>query len=498
MLNNIEKLGKKESILYRTYGCKETLLLFYLGALPMVIVINAFFSKVPGVEYAVSFIISASYFFSFYFICIYKGPCSIANLFWLCLGLFGVLRFVLYVFGIFDFTNSAFSKFTAFVWERETVVKVASYYMIFMAIFSNVAISSFENKISESMNDHTAFTFSHIQKPVYLLFYFLAPYTAFLYYKQARAVIKLGYTNIYNGGLGAAFSIGILSRLAMLVFTIAFYVIVCFERRLKYFDIAAACYLCVKAVPLLQGSRAIFITSIMTIAFLRFALFNKSISFKWIIAGSIVCIPGLVMISYIRNGISISEINIIDTYKKFVVDLSGSLNVVAYYLQNKSLLPDNVYPYILEPIVRIVQYLNNIAIYKMGQSLDMVAIRYNLGHQLSFAISTDYYLSGANVASNFIAEMAEFGILGVAGFSFLISILIDYVERAIIKRNAFFLFMSVEFCSKIFMLPRAEAFYDTYNLAKYGACFIALFIVARVIEDRFRLTAISGIALQKH
>jgi hypothetical protein len=184
------------------------------------------------------------------------------------------------------------------------------------------------------------------------------------------------------------------------------------------------------------------------------------------------------MIAYTRNNIQITPMSILTSYEKFIVDLSSSFNVPAYYLQHKAELSNNKYPYIFETIVRGYQYIFNNDVYSMGQSADMIQIRYNLGHQITYNISPGYYLAGSNVASNFIAEMSEYGFAGVGLFSIIVSKLIILVEEKIINRNAFYSFMSVEFCRWVFLMPRGETFYDTYNFIKYGIIFILIYGVA--------------------
>ncbi len=123
-------------------------------------------------------------------------------------------------------------------------------------------------------------------------------------------------------------------------------------------------------------------------------------------------------------------------------------------------------------------------IYRSGQSIAMIAVRFNLGHQITYNISTGHYLNGANVASNFIAEMLEFGLIGVFCFSIIVSKLVTTIENKIIEGNIFFIYMSFEFCRWIFLMPRAELFYDSYNMFKYSLFFMLLYIVSRPLYTK--------------
>ena len=143
------------------------------------------------------------------------------------------------------------------------------------------------------------------------------------------------------------------------------------------------------------------------------------------------------------------------------------------YLENMEQISFNTYPYIFEPIVRIVQVLLHSSVYDSGQSIEMIEFRFHLGHQLSYYISPVFYVNGNNIASNFIAEMAEFGCFGVVIFSTIICYLMLVIDKKVCT-NDFVAYMSFLLCGWIFLMPRAEAFFDTYTLFKYWLIYIVL------------------------
>lgn len=475
---------------------KKIHIYFYIIIIILNILSYLFFNNLDKVDiyiYILSFIICICYVISLVYLFKTQGLLSLTTIFWICLWIFGVSRLFLFVLGIFNFMNEQYSILGSFYWENNITVQVLNYYLIFMTIFSNLAIFS-NLKESSGGKDNTADIwlvnrsnpFISFRKYIYAVFYISAPIVVVFYLLQAVKVSQLGYTSIYVQGISNQLSFGPIFSIARFAFTVSFYSICSFERREKQFNVSSIVYLCITAIPLLQGSRAIFIVSLLTILFLRYRIFGKEIHFRWILIGILVSIPILVMIAYARNNIQITPISILTSYKKFIIDLSSSFNVPAYYLQHKSELSNNKYPYVFESIVRVYQYIFNNNVFKMGQSKEMIQIRFNLGHQITYNISHAYYLGGSNVASNFIAEMSEFGLIGVGLFSFVVSKIIIFFEKQIYNGNAYFSYMSVELCRWIFLMPRGETFYDTYNLIKYGSIYMLVFAFNILVNVKFK------------
>lgn len=411
-----------------------------------------------------------------------NGTMSLVTLFWICLGLFAIARPIMYVLGMLDFTNEVYSIIGKFQWSYNTTVTVLHAYIIFMIVFANINCAGKEQEKTIIRFYEKESLFKPFLKIMYFVFYICVPIVAYNYFAQVFIVRKLGYTSYYNGSALKALSFGIVFSLARLALTVSFYVICCTEKRIRYFDLASVIYLLTNGVLVLQGSRAAFLVSLLTYIFLRYRIHGKIIKFKWFFLAFLLAIPLLQMISYIRSNETPTLNMIPNSYRDFFSELSLSFNVPAYYLEHKNELSGNTYPYIFEPLVKAFQYFKYKNIYTSGQSTAMVAVRFNLGHQITNNISESYYLSGSNVASNFIAEMLEFGLVGVLLFSIVVSKIIGFSERKIITGGLFMRYMSFELCRWVFLLPRSETFYDTYSLLKYGLIFLIMIIIARIIR----------------
>ena len=416
-----------------------------------------------------------------------KGVASISCLFWICLFAFAGSRPFLYVFGTFNFMNAPYSIMGDFLWTTQTAITVIAYYIVFMGIFSAIILSEGNQNRSavqpgpeRTLRNGKDHPFASIHQILYIAYYVTAPIILLFYLIQALMVVQYGYVSLYNGKINEIIPFAGAFSIARLVFTVSYYAILSFEKREKHFLIAASLFLVINAVQLIQGSRAGLITAAFTFLVLYCVRFKRKFKLRWLIIVLLLGIPILEMISYVRSGVDLKNLSIAESYSSFFSALSGSFNVPAYYLQNKEALSFNTYPYIMEPIVKLIQYYQNVDVYSSGQTQEMINIRYNLGHQISYHILPGYYLQGNNVASNFIAEMAEFGIVGVIVFSAIFAGMIRYVENAIRNQSPFICYMSVELCTWIFMAPRASVFYDTYNLVKWGLIYFFLLFVGSI------------------
>ena len=411
-----------------------------------------------------------------------KGVASISCLFWLCLFVFGCSRLFLYAFGSFDFMSAPYGILGNFYWSKETAISVICYYFTFMGVFSTIVLNTEKKNtlhsgvggdIREALSVHP---FGALHQAMYLVYYICAPLVVIFYLTQVVLVMQYGYVSLYNGTINKVLPfLGIFS-IIRLAFTVAYFAILSFERREKQFLVAAGVYLVINAMLLAQGSRAGLITSAFTFLVIYCNRFKREFKFSWLVVVLVVGIPLLEIVSYVRSGQALSMERLLGSYSNFLSELSGSFNIPAYYLQNKEALSINSYPYIMEPIVKLVQYYQNVEVYSGGQSQEMINIRFNLGHQISYHVSHGYYLQGNNFASNFIAEMAEFGIFGVVFFSYIFARMVRFIENGIQNHSPFICYMSAELCGTIFMAPRASAFYDTYNLFKWGLIYIVLMI----------------------
>lgn len=428
--------------------------------------------------YLLSILVCISYLIILIYCIIKYTVFSLNSLFLICLGIFNLARIFLYILGIYDFRYGSYGP-TNFQWEDNTSIVVLNYYLVFLSIFS---FYNFIHIPRKKLSHSVAYNIPgklNVRKICYFIFIVTGPILAYYFFIRAIQVINLGYTSIYNGILEENFSGNEIFSIVQLVFNIAFYMLCCLEDRITYFNKIALMYILIIGIQLIQGSRASFIVSILTVCYIRYRIFDKKIQFKYIFMIFLLVVPGIYFISCFRNG-NFNDFGIIRSFEYFFRDLSGNLNAPAYYIQHMEELSDNKYPYVLEPIIRIFQVMKNPSIYAGGQSIEMIEIRYNLGHQITYLLSHNYYLSGANVAGNFIAELSEFGYIGIFIGAFIVAKIISFIDEYF-DTNIFFRFMSIEWIRSILFMPRGEMFYDTYNLFKYGIIFILIYGISNIL-----------------
>ena len=253
------------------------------------------------------------------------------------------------------------------------------------------------------------------------------------------------------------------------------------ENNLKQYDKYSILYLCYTAIQLAQGSRAQCVCVLVFVLFYRKIVFGAKFKAVKTVFVLLALIPILSSIGQTRQGIDISDTSIVNKYD-LPVKLSSSINVVGYYFQNRALLSRNTYPYVLEPIIRLYLVIRHPAIMSGGQSEDMIGIRYNLGHQVTYNISKTYYLSGSGVDSNFIGEFSEFGFVGVLIGSIIVSFVINWYSVNI-TRSKYLKFMSQILVQYVLFIPRSSAFVDTYTLAKWTVIYCIVVFAARAFKQ---------------
>lgn len=439
-------------------------------------------------KYYISLAIVSTYFLALVLSIRKYGIVALQTLFLLCLFLFNYGRIFLYIFGLFDYTAAPYSLISTFIWKYETLVKVDNYYLIFNTLFIFFLLASkplhkicdYSKNISKLERTMTS---EFVRRTFSILFFLILPFMAYSMFKFSFMIMRSGYGALYTGGL-QSYEGSTLLRISRTIFNISFYAICMSENDEKRFTRIGIVYIIIMAIQLLQGSRGYFIVALLAIMYIRYRKFGAKIKIRTIVILGVLLVPGIYFIALFREN-AIETFSLRDSITYFLSDMSGSLNVPAYYLQNQNSLINNRVPFVLDPIIRILEVIYNPEVYAGGQSIDYINITSDLGHILTYNISPVYYLEGNNVASNFIAELSEFGIIGIILGSFVfLSILFKYDNM--FDRNSFYMFMSCEFLLKIFYVPRAEMFYDTYNLFKYGIIYFCIYIMASLMNRKSR------------
>lgn len=302
----------------------------------------------------------------------------------------------------------------------------------------------------------------------------------------ARFALVNGYEAFYNTSLSDVVDFPILIQIGTNFFYLGFFLIISSiptrERALKYFII----FFLVSVIDSLKGNRGLMFI-IPLFSFWYFGHFyGMVLGFRQAIKGVLffaLLVSGANSLLVHRSGEDESRIALV----AFVLSASTTNRVINYYLDNRHDLPDPEIGYIFEPFIFPINYIMNWTALAQGQSEEVVRIRENLNHRLTFHVSREYYLKGGGLGSSFVLEMYEFGVLGVILFSLLFAALLE-MYIASMRRSRLAVFLSFLIITHILMMPRAEYFPGVWSIAKYTILYYAALTLARGIRFRIQIT----------
>jgi oligosaccharide repeat unit polymerase len=206
------------------------------------------------------------------------------------------------------------------------------------------------------------------------------------------------------------------------------------------------------------GFRGTWSISIIFIIWYYVKVYNRKIDYKKILIGGFALVVLLQIVAFSREKRDVDGIRIINIFVLFFASQSMSFNVLPLYIQFKnSMIPHN-YPFILDPILSML-------IRADGQSLEVLGRRSSLGHQLVYTINPNYYLGGFSLGTSSIAELYEFGIIGIIVGSILFSWYVAKFNK-LIMHNRWILFLSYVFTSHIISSPRAAFLPSAYEIIR--------------------------------
>lgn len=405
------------------------------------------------------------------------GFYDIKTLFLVTLGLFSFVRVFFTILGLDNYMILVGSLHDM-VWTNDTAVHILSYYVIFLTVY-HIGLS-----LSSSGENNTCIVKEENNRKLLALakkiFIISLPLQCVYKIIIAIQVLTFGLSALYAHSLGLSGPMVVFFKIGSYIFIISYMIICMEEREIKKFDRYSLIYLLTQMIQMVNGQRGQVVGIIICIIFLRYLLFGKKVGKKTIILLLIIGIPLLYSIQIIRDGGTVSEKDLSKSFPELGKSLSISLNVASYYYQYRSQLDYNEYPYVLDPIYSLYFFIINPELSDSGQSLETISYRYSLNHQMTYTISKEVYLSGGGTGSNFIAEFSEFGILGVILGSIIIFIIIKKYSNNIL-RYRYLRFMSLNFVQYILFIPRAEAFYSTYDLVKWSIIYFVVLGVGKMI-----------------
>jgi oligosaccharide repeat unit polymerase len=337
-------------------------------------------------------------------------------------------------------------------------------YLIFLAIIK-ISYDHFrtKNKILESKNNTVSkfvaekstdkFLF-YIGKKIMIIFFCFVFYRSYLELKLLFGDRALLYilgsenigTSVYLRFCSAIFQTGYLFILAS------------YPTKKEFFKYSIV-YILVIMPGMIIGNRAEFAVTLLFIIWYLYKMYNHKFNYLKLFISGIGFVVLLQIIAILRAGDKILT-NIFELITTFLTYQSSSLDVIELYIEYKNELDGlNLnYPFILDPLIAGFTGLS-------GQNLEVLETRASLGHHLIYLLNPQYYLSGFSGGTSSIAELYQFGILGVSVGAIILGWFIAKVNYKLPRNRGYMMFSMLIFTT-IVMSPRNSYFPNLYQIIK--------------------------------
>lgn len=303
----------------------------------------------------------------------------------------------------------------------------------------------------------------------------------------AITLFKIGIQSrglIFAAGSNAELGIPLYLRLANQFFTFGFYMVVASMPPQKEFVKYFFLYMIPLVPSLMMGQRGEFVIPIMFFLWYSSRFYSIKISaFKvFVLGGGIVILCAYIALSRIGEQVNIDVLTILGA---FVGSSSTSFSLLEYCVQFQDELASPPYPYFLDPLIGGLTGVT-------GQTAETLQYRAQLGNHLGYFLNPNYFLAGKSTGSSFMAEMYQFGVMGVLTGSLMVATLLVFFEKFILKKYSRMIFMYLFFYVSVFS-PRASIFVSIYDLIKYNILLLVSLTIWRFIKSNKRGKTIAKI-----
>jgi len=323
------------------------------------------------------------------------GYVSVSFIFLCTLGLFNLSRILLNVFGyglkFYDVQGVVDATIPV-----DIQIKLICVYMLFLAIFQCFALMPRVRPKAEVIRIPTNINYVKLGQIIMLC---MLPFVTYRYYSELILIARHGYTSLYVGILNDN-TYNIVTRLAPYVFSVGYYCLVAGIPRKKVFNMYSFLYFCVLLLNSLKGSRGGTILFFIYLIWYYRRIYGVKIPFRRIATFAIPIVLLLQVFAFERVG-KIANGNIITLFLNFFYFQGESVLVPAFYMEYIKQLSNNPYPYILDPVIYVFNVIKHPEIARIGQTKQLLQLRWDLGHHLTYFLNPGYYLKGMSIGNNF-------------------------------------------------------------------------------------------------
>lgn len=291
---------------------------------------------------------------------------------------------------------------------------------------------------------------------------FMFPF-AMLYAFEMFKVLLGNRTMLYELGSTASF-IPIYYRIGNMLFTYSFYILIASVPPIKTF-IRYCILVFITLVPsLAMGERGDIVGLIMFIVWYLSRVYQYKFKFSFIVPVVIVIMVAVEIVGITRQGEALSESSLFGLLLGFFATSSTSFPLMAYYVQFKSAVINHPYPFFLDSLIGGLTGAS-------GQSLETLEHRASIGHHLVYTLNPNYYLAGNSLGSSYIAEMYEFGIIGVILGMILLAGFVNFVDTKMFK-SRFRMIFAYNFFQCVILSARGSLFPSIYEIIKITIVYV--------------------------
>ncbi|MEY1088325.1 O-antigen polysaccharide polymerase Wzy [Morganella morganii] len=386
--------------------------------------------------------------------------------------LFIYSRYILDIFSAGITASNIATRFTPYTISFNTMTESLLSYNFFIIAF--LWGFKFRNKKINLPKKRKNASFKNL---ALILLILSLPGLCYKMYITLSSVLEFGYLAFYNGidygDLGHY-----LEFLSYKLYLLACLLYLCNNLSKKEFIFIAIILLTPTILMLIGGKRNEFAITIIYLIWYWHSYIEKiKLNYKTIIIMTIMIITLSFVFQFVQNNRNNTTGNQNNPILSFIFSQGVSGLVLPYYIDMESKLPNRDYPYIIAPIVD--------RIHRGTQSYSTIEKTNYLSYQLTYALDRDSFLRGEGIGASYIAEMFQFGYLGVIFGGILIGFCIRALERN--KEKQYIKYMSYLFLSTIIFLPRGELFELFYEVILYTAIYIVLIVLKDIIDGKNRL-----------
>ena len=294
-----------------------------------------------------------------------------------------------------------------------------------------------------------------------------------------RCYIEIGYI-LKNGQLiylegSSGIPIPFFVRLFCIFFQVGYMMVLASLPPKRVFFKYSLFYLLTQLPYVLIGLRGVFVVVILFILWYLYTIYDYKISLKKILLPAAAFIIFLQIVAITRVGEEMSQ-SVFMLLPLFLTSQSQSMYVLALYIQYKDAIMEHNYPFVLDTLIGWMTG-------KDGQSLEVLEARSSLGHQLVYSLNPDYYFSGMSLGTTNVAELYEFGILGVIIGGILYAIfLAKFMIK--VKYSRTWLLLSFFLFSSIALAPRGGYFPSLYSFIRLLIVYFVIVIFDKIIHGK--------------